>query len=660
MSPRVSDVLTPLPRFATARSCGLLLPWLAVIGCSSASSGEPREIEVPVASLDAAVANDARPGHDASPSDGDLAVDGTDARVVPMDGGMDVSRVSVDADPRSDAAPQGDAAVSGDADPWELYDAGPPVVAVTDSNGWSVLPGMPGTSGGYARAIYVDSVNGSESNSGDGPTAALQHLDGTSTLYQQLSAAPAGQTIVVVLKPGSSWPTEKFDVPIGGTPAFPLLITGTRWPGVSGARPDIGGMIYLNASHVAIEGLEIGPGGTYEEGIHIPVNGGTDFLIEDCLITHYYNLIEVTGSHTQPVSNLRIRRNYLFGAYGTGPVVAFDGNDISSALFEENFFDWNGGPTGDYTNASLTANYSNVLAHDVYFADDGTGVVALNVTFRHNLFSRTLESVKGPYTGTLDDNLFYNYSSGGYIGTWGGSFSNNVLIDGGGFATALDNNHSPNTIPSRKTLVCNNLTYNEGIPYTVGAYAFETLNSAGVNLELTNNVIDGFDRAFNFNDTQCFGYDVSKNLVQANSFYEIWSPWPQPGCSASFTGNTYHSPMGSTTATQSGYALKQNPANSFGDFSMLESFLDETGSSYQASSIAFADPTRNIGSYLTSASLAAASSGPTLTSYLALLRAQAATAHQWNDSLGVAAVNAYLRAGHASPALSLTYGTGCP
>jgi len=642
----------------------LVAPVLAVLGCSSAPSASAGAGGGGNVGADTGTTEpgDADTGTaEASTSDSGLADTASQSSV---DSGSDTqveSDAAADAgsDSATEDAPAEDAA---GADPWELYDAGAPIVANTDPNGWSILPGLPGTAGGYQRAIYVDSVGGSDSNTGDSPSQALQHLDSTSTLYQQLSSSVAKtQSIVVLLKPGSSWPTEQFNVPLGGTAAFPLLITGTMWPGnVGTARPQIGGMIYLTASHVAIEGLQIGPGGTYAEGIHIPVNGGTDFLIEDCLITHYYNLIEITGSHTQPVSNVRIRRNYLFGAEGNGPVVAFDGNDISSALFEDNFFDWNGGPLGDYTNTSLTANYSDQYAHDIYFADDGTGVVALNVTFKHNLFSRTLESVKGPYSGAMDDNLFYNYSSGGYIGTWGAQFTNNVLMNGSGFATGLDNNHGPNTLSSRKTLFCNNLSYNEGSPYAAGDYAFQTENTAGVNLEFVHNVIDGFDRAFNFSDGSCFGYDVSSNTVQANSFYEIWSPWPQAGCTLSFSDNTYHSPMGSTSKTQDGYSLKQNPAGTFSDFATLETFLDESGGTYQSAAFAFTDPTRNMTSYLTSTGLAAASSAPTYIDYLTLVRAQAQTSHQWNTALGVQAINEYLRQGHSLPGQPLTYGSGCP
>ena len=240
--------------------------------------------------------------------------------------------------------------------------------------------------------------------------------------------------------------------------------------------------------------------------------------------------IEITGSPTSPVTNVRIRRNYIFGACGGGAVVGFDGNDVAAMLFEDNFFDYNGGPSNDcnYVN-STEARTSNInpLAHDVYFADDSVRVVALDVTFRHNAFSRTLQSVKGPYTGTMDDNLFYNYWSGGYIGTWGGAFSNNVLIDGGGFGTALDNNHSPNEIACRTTRFCSNLFYNEGSPYTPDVYAFTAQNAAGVNLVFDNNVIDGLDRAFEFNDSTCFAYDVTDNIVQTNSFYEFYQPWPR-------------------------------------------------------------------------------------------------------------------------------------
>jgi hypothetical protein len=554
-------------------------------------------------------------------------------------------------------------------DPFEEYDAGPPVTAKTDAEGWSVLPGMPGTAGGYSRAIYVDSVKGNESNTGASPSSALQGIGTSSKLNSLLENAPAGQSIVVVLKPGSSWttsPADQLNPPIGGSAAHPLLITGSRWPNATGARPRIGGMIYLGHSHVAIEGLEIGPGNVsgFGEGIHIPSGGETDFLIEDNLITNYTMNIEITGSQTTPVTNVRIRRNYIFGACGGGAVVGFDGNDVAAMLFEDNFFDYNGGPSNDcnYVN-STEARTSNInpLAHDIYFADDSVRVVALDVTFRHNAFTRTLQSVKGAYTGTMDDNLFYNYWSGGYIGTWGGTFSNNVLIDGGGFGTALDNNHSPNEIACRTTRFCTNLFYNEGSPYTPDVYAFTAQNAAGVNLVFDNNVIDGLDRAFEFNDSTCFAYDVTDNIVQTNSFYEFYQPWPRASCPASFSDNQYHSPQGDMSASASGYGLElPGTSPQYQDFVAAEAYIHEQHGVYRSSAFPFDHPKRNLASYLVEQGLASASPPPTLLTYLSLVQTQAKVPHRWNPALSVKAINEYLRAGHALPDKPLAYGSGCP
>jgi hypothetical protein len=544
-----------------------------------------------------------------------------------------------------------------------------------DDAGWTTFPGLPGTDGGYARAIYVDSVNGSDTNTGDSPSQALQHVSNTSKLHDLLSAADAGGGIVVLLKPGSSWPAEQLWIPTGGTADYPLLVTGEGWPDDAGttARPQVGGGIRVignDLNHVAMDGLAVGPypdGGTFSSyGIDISVPGGTDYLVEDCLITDYYNLIAVAGTHTQPVTNLRVRRSYLFGAYGTGPVVAFDGNDIVGALFEENFFDYNGGPDGDYLNPVLEAPYTNVLAHDIYFADDGTSVIAYDVTLRRNLFSRTLESVKGPYTGSMDDNLFYDYSSGGYIGTWGAVFSNNVLLNGGGFSASLDNAHDPNTDAGAVTLFCTNLQYNEGSPYQGGGFAASTIGDSiiGVNLDYVGNIIDGFDQAFQLHDDDCFGYRFTSNLIQADKLFEFYGPWPQPQCPLVAAGNVYHSPMGPGAAGSDGYGLEVNPGDggptTYQDYAAMEAFLREDGGAYEDASLAFADPTRDIASYLVATALAPASPAPTLLDYLALLRSQAQTAHQWNPALSVTAVNAYLRAGHAMAERPFAYGSACP
>jgi hypothetical protein len=520
----------------------------------------------------------------------------------------------------------------------------------TPDLGWTQLHGLPGTKDGYLHAIYVDGTGGSDANDGLSPATPLQHIDDTSKLYKMLKGLGGASETIVLLKPGSEWVDEYLFAPVSGSKDYPLLFSGTMWPNAgTTARPKVrSGVRIPYVSHVALEGLEIGPnppspdgGPTSSLGVFINAPGGTDYLVEDCLITRFFNLILAEGGPTAHVSNIRVRRNYLFGAYGGGAVGAFNGEDIDGALFEENFFDYNGGPKGDYENPSLVAPYSNALAHDIYFFDDGTHVVAANVTFRRNLFARTLLSMKGPYSGELDDNLFYNYWDGGYVGTSGATFHNNVLVNGAGFSAGLDNAHDPNTDPTAKTRFCNNLEYNEkpgGTAFQSPAY-YKWVT--GVNLEYSGNVIDGFASAFEFRDLGCFGYRFTDNVVQANQLYTFATT---PQCPFSASGNAYHMPEGTTAQS----------------FASLETRIGETDGAYSDQAFVFSDPARNISSYLVASGLAGSNGSPTLIDYLSAIRAQAAVPHTWNASLDVANVNAYLREGHSREGHPLAYRATCP
>ncbi len=593
----------------------------------------------------------------------------------PADAGTD-AHVSGDAGPGSPGSDAGDAGARDAGDGAALGDGG-----YTDL-GWTSFPGLPGTDGGYTRALYVDSVSGSDSNDGTSAATAVQHVSSSSKLYALLEA-DAGTT-VVLLKPGSSWTYEQFEIPVGGTAAYPLLFTGIGWPdaGIT-ARPSFGAGIRVRsgaASHLAFTGLQVGPypvydggGGPSSFGISISAGGGTDYLIEDCVVFDYFNLLVAGGSPEAPLTDLRVRRNYLYGAYGGGPVVAFDGNDIVGALFEENFFDYNGGPDGNYLNDVETAPYSNELAHDVYFADDGMldaasgGVIAFDVTFRRNLFSRTLQSVKGPYSGKMDDNLFYGYSSGGYLGPWGASFANNVMVNGGGFSVSLDNAHGPNEDAGTVTHFCNNLEYNLGA-YVGNAMSTQTLGSSivGVNLDYRANVIDGFAQALIFQDEHCFGYDLTGNLLQANDLLEVSSTWPQAQCPLTASGNGYHLTDGPDASNGAGYALevKGGATTSYSGFGGLEAFLGEDSGAYSDAPFAFVDPSRTIGSYMTASGLAGAGAEagamPTIVDFMKLVRAQSAVAHTWSPALDVTTINAYLRAGHAMQSRPFAYDPACP
>ena len=92
----------------------------------------------------------------------------------------------------------------------------------------------------------------------------------------------------------------------------------------------------------------------------------------------------------------------------------------------------------------------------------------------------------------------------------------------------------------------------------------------------------------------------------------------------------------------------------------MEAFLHEDGGTYATAPFPYADPTRNISTYLVAAGLAPPTPTPSLLDYLVLVRAQAAVAHQWSCALSVGAVDAYLRAGHSRSGHALGLRGACP
>jgi hypothetical protein len=525
-------------------------------------------------------------------------------------------------------------------------------------DGFTTFPGLPGTPNGYAQAIYVDSVGGSDDNTGDSPAQALQHVDASSKLYKALVALGDGANVVVLFKPGSNFGTEQFQVPVAGTAAYPLLVTGSMWPGATGgARPLLQSLQVKygsgKQSHVAVTGLHLSfPGHT---PLEIEIDDGTDYLVEDCLLDNSFQSLNAgTADVNHPMTDIRLRRNYFFGANGaSGPAVGMYVTSVIGMTIEENFFDYNGGD-GDYTSANLYQPTNNELSHDIYVGanSDGMTVTAQHFTVQRNLFARTMQSVKGPYSGTFDDNLFYDYttanygSANSYVGPQGVTATNNVMINGPGFGTSVDNGHA-GTGSSGPTAFCNNLLYNEGTPFA--STAITTLPAAATTT-YSNNVIDGFNQGLKLEDTTCGGYTLSNNVVQATYLF-----WIHPlGCSMKASGDTYWSSAGATG--QVAYDNANNPQ--YVTFSQLETILGETGGTFASAPIAFTDPTRTIGGYLTMTGLASGS--PTLIDYLKLVQAQATQMHQWNPALEVTAINAYLRAGHSQAGRPLTYTTTCP
>ena len=561
---------------------------------------------------------------------------------------------------------------------------GGPIVAVTDDGGWTILPGGPGTPGGYGLAIYVDSVNGVDQyDAGWVATYPLQNIDYGGIFYNRLAGLNAAQIsagVEVLLKPGSVWTAVGgIKLAVGGTAQYPILFTGERWPDAgTSPRPQIVNGFALNAvSHIAIEGLQIGPTAGSNEGVDI--TGGTDYLVEDCLITNFPSLVQASSSSTaQPVTNLRVRRNYLFGCQGV-KVGAVDFSNTVGALIEDNFFDYNGSD-GNYTSATLEQTSANGFGHDLYLSDNGPSVELLDFTVQHNVFTRTQQSIKGPYGGLVDDNLIYDYwlgTNGGYVGPDGVAFTNNVLVNGGGFTVSTDNGFSWNTDPTLETVFCNNLEYNEN-PVDGGEYGFQSAAGVpgsaagspdvGANVVYVDNVIDGFQRAIGLGDPAPFGYEFTNNLFQATSFLEFLTSWPIAGCPFNASGLVVYSPLsGGTSANGNGFGLELKGQNgrsdSYFDYADVGGFIEDAGGSFSASypsqPIPFVDPSRNITSYLVDAGLASGS--PTLLDYLTLVRTQAQTPHTWSPALSATAINAYLRAGHTVDGGSaFAYSNSCP
>jgi hypothetical protein len=532
------------------------------------------------------------------------------------------------------------------------------------TDGYTTFPGLPGTPGGYAQALYVDSVAGSDDNDGSSPDKALGHVDSSSKLYKTLTALGDGASVIVLLKPGSDFGTEVLQVPVAGTADFPLLVSGSKWPGVAGARPSFQGVQIKfgdgKQSHVAIESLHLAwPG---HSAVEIDIADGTDYLVEDCVLENSFQILQAgTGDVAHPMTNIRVRRNYLLGANGSGPALGMYIASVETMLIEENVFDYNGGD-GDYASTNLYQPTNNMLSHDIYVGanSDGKTVTARDFTIRRNLFSRSMQAVKGPYTGVFDDNLFYDYTTANYGSAWsyvgpqGVTVTNNVLVNGPGLGTSVDNGHA-GTGTSSGTTFCNNLLYNEQDSYeggvvngNVNGYAAYT---AGVTLNYVGNIIDGLGKAMMPEDSTCGGYTFKDNVFQSSIFY-----WFNPlSCGVSASGNLYYSSKGPDGDVAYGNAA--NPQNM--NFAQMETFLKETNGTFNPTPIPFADPTRNMGSYLTANGMVSGGATPTLIDYLKLVMAQSATAHAWDTRLAVTTINAYLRAGHAMPGRTFAYSSTC-
>ena len=529
----------------------------------------------------------------------------------------------------------------------------------------------------YEVTIFVDSQNGDDANINEavppvgGNTAikaikSLKKVNAVHTLSQYKA-----KSMRIVFKPGGSWPEADYiEVARSGTADHPLLFQGNdvlnadkAWR--SGPRPKfVAGVRVRNNTpdHLAFSGLEFdGPGPGSNFGIAITRPGGFDYLIEDCLIKRYHHNLELMGGgyfgdpNVPPVgyverhiSGLKIRRNKLLYATGGGAAVSLAAQSFENTLVEENIFDLNG--IDDLAMETLNNGYdheqnfgdnttqNNALAHDVYFLDRNAANHSVNVKFRNNLFSRTPLAIKGPSIGIMENNLFYNSVTPGFMGTHGGYTANNVYINSGTTLTGDNNGFYPNTDPNATERLANNLVKgNPGTPF-----AFKD-DAPGI-IRFDHNVIDGAGTAIqaNFSATTCTRLEINSNEINSKNPYRFHE---SRNCQQVMTNNSYFSPNGPTSNlflySDQFYAVGSALHLGFADTVAL---YKSAGEQFVTAGFTHSDPTRDIVSYLRDRVTTVKPDRQTLLGYLNLVYAESRT--NWHPELRVPNIITYIREGH--------------
>ena len=604
-----------------------------------------------------------------------------------------------------------------------------------DKLGWTVYPD-------YDVTIYMDSKTGNDGNWVDGAPPSKGNTKATSIAsftkltkiladnFNKAGGVYTGKSVKVVIKRGSSYySNQAFEIFRGGTADHPFLLTGSEWyDSQDDLRPHLHDGIRIKyndtiISHVAIQGLEINPNldsdaltiasdpysvTSSSRGISITQDGGTDYLIEDCAISHWFSNVMAGGTNPLPLDNLRIRRSQL--SYATGHIGEaavglgnLDGG-LQRVLVEDSVFDMNGVPTvlpkhapnqpndktiyysgytfvngnvfhsqesisnkqilSDYENPVFVAklgplvnakpgivNYDNAQAHDVYFAihHDVNGVEdvhARDIRFRGNIFTRTVQSQKGLMSGVMDDNMFYAFRSFGYIGPHGSDFSNNIVMNGNsGVEINLDNGWSPNHEVSAVEHIFGNL-FTRSKQNTNASNGFSlTIDPVGVNLDFHDNVLD--DAANGIVKASLGGTICYGISIHNNVIYANDGDMIK-------LRNPDDCPL---TIKNNDYFTDRNPLtstiaesdinytqNRSLNFTQMQSFFSTSGDSIKQGRPVFSAPQKDLPDYLAKEFPQLEIGQQSLIGYLKLRRNQ--TQFNWHQNLQINRVNAYIRGGH--------------
>jgi len=409
----------------------------------------------------------------------------------------------------------------------------------------------------------------------------------------------------------------------------------------------LGSISIWKASHVAIVGIYIGPGGGKNVGIANANTAATDLLIEDTVIDGFWQNITIQGaSSAAPFTDFRMCRSQSINAFDANYATTDESKPqgiyayaLKDALIEENVFDHNAYKNDDLSDATE-------FGHDIYVSNSASGF-SFDVQILGNLVSRGLHSMKGPATGTIENNLFDDDGFSGYMGSQGGSFSANVVVDNTPKSVHSFHLSQPNTLltqeggfsvdGSMSAGSANGLTtVNANLFARGAASAFGLSANNAANFAFTGNVVQGWQECllswdssvlFTMTGNQCQGTGSFATALELHDF--------MPSSSV-LAGNVYYGPGG----TGAKYFLMNGAALTYAQALAMS---NETRSSFNE--VTYPDATVSVASYVAQLPGAPYGSSPTLANFVTEVEKQ--SKFDWRQEYRVPTVNNYLRGGFA-------------
>src|SRR5665213_1584411 len=373
----------------------------------------------------------------------------------------------------------------------------------------------------------------------------------------------------------------------------------------------------------------------------------TDLLVEDCSFSYFVNDINLVGN-SGPINNITIRRCEILDSYSNSAGTHSQGMFaayVDGLSIEDNVFDHDG------WNTSVIGATPTIFNHDCYLHSSNNGVVVTNNIFA-DASSFGLQARAG---GIVDNNVFVNNAHGMSFGLvngattraggvsgevegnvyladrqdpagWGfglvvgnlkvgggTAISNNIFANGGGALAAIQFQPGENVINPQQEVGLNSVTVNNNIVYNWGfdlainpLYADGTTGADG----LSGLVV---------RDNQFQNNVPSRIVSHGNAYdsrYETWS------------GNIYSS---FTNSTLHWFQLQ-------GTLISLAAWQAKIEPTAINQSIAFADPTRSVATYMGWQGQTA-----TLAAFIAGARTQCQTS--WNPLFFASAVATYIQGG---------------